>query len=271
MKLPDFLNQYSGMQKERSYSRIIIVVLAVACLILSQAAASKKPVVVLVPQNLQEQGSVSENAASASVKKAWGLTVATLVGNVTPGNVDFVEQSLEGMLAPQLYHSMLLDIHEQAESIRGGDITLSFVPAGVYFQNSKNIVFVTGDTTRTSRFGTPEHGRRTFEFVIDVSDYRPSIVEWDAYTGGPRINYNREHPEEATDEIPMTDLEAVAENDEATQRKQVVNGQSDQPAQENSQSAPVPQDDTRQKNANANSDTSRDVDDVVQNKLKEIL
>jgi conjugal transfer pilus assembly protein TraE len=265
MKLPEFLNQYSGMRKERSYSRVIIGVLALACLILAQMASSKKPVVVLVPQNLQGEGTVSENTASANIKKAWGLTVGNLVGNVTPGNVDFVERALEGMLSPQLYHSMLLDIHEQAEAIRGGEISLSFVPAGVYFQASKNIVFVTGETTRTSRFGEPERGRRTFEFVIEVSDYRPSIVEWDAYSGGPRINYNREaEDDKATKTVSLTDLEAVAENSE-TVAEQQKESPSVEPQSEVSTAQPsevLPQE---------KGDTQGRVDDVVENKLKEIL
>ena len=188
MKLPDFLNTYRGMTTERNFSRGIILVLSLVVMFLSFALAMKKPIVVLVPPNLEKEAEIAHNESGAEIKKAWGLTTASLVGNVSPGNVDFVERAISGLLSPALYLDMLQDLHDQANVIRDGDIAMTFTPISVFYQKSTNKTFVTGDWTREARFGTPERGKKTYEMEIKIENYRPVIVEWAAYEGGARTN-----------------------------------------------------------------------------------
>ena len=221
MRLLTFFDGYRGMTKERNVTRLLTIGLIGVCLVLSFALMNKKPIVILVPQNLDGQGVIANNTASAKIKEAWALTAANLVGNVSPGNVNFIENALEGLLAPSLYHEMLEDIHAQAQSIRDGNISLTFVPAGVYFQASKNLVFVMGDTTITSRFGKPERSKKTFEFLIEVENYRPRIVNWKTYKGGPRINYNQQQ-ESQEDFQASSDLESIAASSEEVEKQSSV-------------------------------------------------
>ncbi|MCK9172181.1 MAG: hypothetical protein M0O99_01685 [Desulfuromonas thiophila] len=272
MKLSDFLDSFQGMRKERTFSRAVTLGLLALSLILAVGLVSKKPIVMQIPMNLEGAGEMAHNAASANIKEAWGLTAANLVGNVSPGNVGFVEKALEGLLAPGLYHEMLHDIHMQARAIKEGNITLTFVPSSVFFQASKNRVFVAGDTTRESRFGLPERSKKTYEFVIEIENYRPVIVDWQAYAGGPRINYQPESSEDverrkkakeqALDDFAMP-LEEQAVNQGQADKNPAPEPQEEQPAPA---AAPVEEIPTETKSENP-----EQYSDTVEQKLKEIL
>jgi conjugal transfer pilus assembly protein TraE len=191
MNLSDFIDSFQGMARERIHSRITTIVLAVTCLLLVFALINKSPVVVLVPPELSQESEIANNNASAEVKKAWGLMVANLVGNVTPGNVNFAERSLKGLLAPHLYHELLESLQQQASTIKEGQITLTFVPTDVTFQASKNKVFVAGDMTKKGPFSEPVTEKKTYEFEIVVRNYRPYVAFWEVYSGGPRIDHSQ--------------------------------------------------------------------------------
>lgn len=203
MNWPSFRQSYGAMARERSGSRFIISGLVVLCLVLSFGLITKKPVVILVPPDLSQESEIAANNASAPVKKAWGLVVANLVGNVTPGNVEFVQRSLEGLLAPTLYNDLLKSLQDQALTIQEGQMSLSFVPESVTYQKSHNLVFVSGQSTKRGPFSEPVQEKRTYEFEIVVKNYRPYVLTWEAYAGNPRVKRNAT-PEEKRDPVQIS-------------------------------------------------------------------
>jgi len=232
LKLSDYLDSYKGLMQERKFSRAVTLAMVFTTMVLSVGLMQKKPVVVLVPPQLSEEGEISASNASSSIKKAWALTAANLVGNVSPGNVDFVESALEGILAPRLYHSLLESIHAQARSIREGNITLSFTATDVYYQKSSGLVFVTGTMSRSSRFGEPETYKRTFEFLVDVKNYRPQIAEWNAYDGNPDLRRSEREddaPEDKLSEEQMFFDRAGVSPDKSKRRSRTGISESDEP------------------------------------------
>lgn len=214
MNFQDLFGSFKKSASERSHNQKLVFLLATTCVVLAIGLVNKKTVVILVPPELSQESEISSNNASAEVKKAWGLMVANLAGNVTPGNVGFIERSLKGVLAPQLYHELLEALQQQALTIKDGQITLTFVPSDVTYQASKNKVYVSGETTKRGPFSEPIREKKTFEFEIVVINYRPYVASWNAYAGGPRIDHQPQSPQEAKEALETQEaLEAREASD----------------------------------------------------------
>lgn len=198
MTLGKFFQDYRSMVKELHGGRVVILILILTVAVLSVGLVMKRPVVVLVPPNLSTEGEIAANNASAEVKKAWGLMVANLAGNVSPGNVNFVGEALGKVLDPSLYNELQASLQDQALALKEGQLTLSFAPENVIYQASRNRVFVTGQVVKQGPFSEPVKERRTYEFEIVIRDYRPYVVYWDSYSASPKLNPTSQDAEEAS-------------------------------------------------------------------------
>lgn len=186
MKMQEFFSTVKGMTFENKFNRIVIGALLVLNLVLGLSLSSKKPVVVLIPPEISEETIIGQNAASASYKQAWAMFMASMVGNVTPGNVDFVKRTLEKMLDPRLYHATQEDLEKQARLIAEENLAVSFLPDAVLYQPETDRIFVTGSSVTTGPYGQPSQEKKTYEIEVTIKNYRPVYTYLDSYRGGPK-------------------------------------------------------------------------------------
>ena len=99
MKFDVFLKSWQGTQLENRWQRFLIAVLVLSNLLLAVAAFSRNTVVAIQPPTLSETAEVSRNQATQPYLESWGLYLAELMGNVTPGNVSFI-----GLLSSRYFH-----------------------------------------------------------------------------------------------------------------------------------------------------------------------
>lgn len=186
MRLQNLLDTWGGTQAENRFLRVITAGLLVICLVLTFAYIGKGEVIVLVPPNLKEEVQISKNSADGETKKAWGLYVAQLIGNVTPANADFVAEVIEPLLHPRIYKSVRENLAFQIESLKMERVSLSFSPRRVAYEPSTDRVYVSGQLTSSGLGGAQEKNNRTYEMQIDVEGFRPLITFLDVYKGGIR-------------------------------------------------------------------------------------
>ncbi|MFO1429681.1 MAG: TraE/TraK family type IV conjugative transfer system protein [Candidatus Competibacteraceae bacterium] len=196
MSVQAFLTTWQGLQAENRWSRLIILVLAVANLIGWLAAVQEDSVVVLVPPELNQPIKVARQQADADFKRTWGLFVATLLGNVTPGNADLIVPGLEPLLAPSIAPKVKLAIAEQLSALRQEEVSLSFSSKAAIYEVSSGKTFITGTLQTTGLSGAPQRSERTYEMEFQVVNYRPQLTFIDAYTGPPRQPNERVKPNE---------------------------------------------------------------------------
>ncbi len=94
MKFDVFLKSWQGTQLENRWQRFLIAVLVLSNLLLAVAAFSRNTVVAIQPPTLSETAEVSRNQATQPYLESWGLYLAELMGNVTPGNVSFIRVAI---------------------------------------------------------------------------------------------------------------------------------------------------------------------------------
>lgn len=187
MKLADLLSDWQGTQLENRWNRWIILGLLGIVLLLSLQAFRRERIVVLQPVTLSQEAWVSRDAASQSYKEAWGFYLAQLVGNVTPGSLEFVKQRLQPLLAPQIYQAVMATLQQQSQQIQQNRLTLRFEPRAVEYEAASNKLFVYGHSVEE---GVSERCKkssdRTYEFVLQIAHYAPLISALDTYQGAPR-------------------------------------------------------------------------------------
>lgn len=181
------LQTWEGVQAENKWNRIFIVLLLVGQLVLAVQLFSKETVVTIQPWTLNDDAWVTADAASASYKEAWGFALATLFGNVTPANVDFIKERIELLLSPSIYNEVMDVLEMQSQQIKIDRVTIRFEPRFVEYEPKTGKVFVYGNSfTRGVARDKEDRSERTYEFELSISNYLPVLEHLDTYEGRPR-------------------------------------------------------------------------------------
>ena len=174
------------LAQNNATKNIIIAVLLATNTLLAWGWFTSTETIVLVPPTLDERVVVSSDDASEGYKTAWGVYVAEMMGNITPGNVEFISESMEAMFAAEAYRELRSTIGEQLEAISRERITVSFEPRQVYYEARTDKVFVSGRFHTSGAGSTGQALSRTFELRIEMRFGRPWVTHFVAYQEPPR-------------------------------------------------------------------------------------
>lgn len=145
--------------------------------------ARKDRVVVLVPPHLTGEAELVSNEADADYLKAWGLHIATVMGNVTPGNVRLARATLEPLLDPRIYSDVVARLETEISKIDRDRVTISFDARRVGLPSDDGRVVVEGIGTVTSIGGGKQKTPRTYDLQIEMKGYRPVLTDLSVYEG----------------------------------------------------------------------------------------
>lgn len=147
----------------------------------------KDTLVILIPPGLSEKSELSKNKASEGYKKAWGMYAATLIGNVTPENADFVLDSFSGMVTGEIRQVLTEQIAQELDTLKQEKVSSTFEIVRVTYEPETDKVFVSGRNRMTGAGGKSSPSEQTFEFKIDVKQYSPIIMQMASYAGMPKL------------------------------------------------------------------------------------
>lgn len=188
MKLAAFSKSWAQAVRENATKNMMLTVLILTNAVAVVGWFRTEKTIVLVPPQHDERMEVSISKASQGYKTAWGLAVATLAGNVTPGTADFVLESLGDLLSPSAYRAVAADLAAQIADIKRDSITVSFEPREIRFISATGTVFVSGQFSSQGVSGQPIKAVRTYEMVVDIKFGRPWITQFRPYEGMPDID-----------------------------------------------------------------------------------
>lgn len=188
MNFQKYLSTFQGLKTENRFNRIVTIALIAAVVLEGAFLAQRPQIVTIQPWTLAQDAQITKSDASENYIEAWGLALSEMLGNVQPGNVDFIAERLGPLLDPAIYHRVLEELQRNAEDLRQDRVTLRFEPRTVNFERSTGLVFVSGYSYVRQGTGLdPEvRSKRTFEFGIKIAHYAPVITHIDTYEGDPR-------------------------------------------------------------------------------------
>lgn len=186
MELRNWLKTHTGTQVANKLALYSQAGLAGVICLLAIMAFTNKETVVLQPVTLTQEAWIMESAASREYKESWGLFFAQLVGNVTPHNVEFVQNRIKPFLAPQIYRETVDLMSIEAEGIRNDRVVMTFRPKFVEYEEETDKVFVYGQTTLGGADSTKDVSKnQTFELRVNISNYAPTFTHIATYEGVP--------------------------------------------------------------------------------------
>ncbi len=186
MRFRDYQLSLRDALHNNATKNVIIAVLLLTNFLSVWGWFSSTETIVLVPPTLDDRVVVSADEASDGYKTAWALYVAELLGNITPGNADFVGDQISGIFAPAAFRDMSDAFLEQIAAITEDRITVEFEPREVIFEGASGKVFVYGAFRAAGPGGAPDEFNRTFEMRVDMRFGRPWITHFAAYEDLPR-------------------------------------------------------------------------------------
>ena len=187
MNAPAAAARFSTLHQNNRVLRFAVVVLLLMVLGLAFGLVFRTQIITIVPSNAMVKSTYTATSADESALTSWGLSLATLLGNVTPSNADFVSESIGHMLAPGIYKEVMDGIASQVMKIKTNQLTLKFDPADIKFDQRKTLVFVNGWLTTTDSHGTEQREERTYELYFKVVNYQPVVVGLTSYVGKPHF------------------------------------------------------------------------------------
>lgn len=187
MKFDAFMQDWSNTRTQNRLLLPSVAVLAFCVLVQTFALIGQDEVVVLVPPELSTETEIGSDSASDDYTKAWGLHIASLIGNVTPGNGDFIKNAIYPLLDPTVHDDVTTIIERQLDQLDRERVALRFEPRRVLQEGTRVFVFGYGVT---SAVGGEEKARtkRTYEIDLEIKRHRPVIRFMRTYADDPRTD-----------------------------------------------------------------------------------
>lgn len=189
MDFTKFKSTWAATAAENSFLKLTCGALVIANLSLAGVVGFRGTETILVPPTVTEKMTVSQSSIDAAGKKQWGAYVASLVGNITPGNIDYTVDQLQSVLASETYHKMRQELAEQVAKVKRDNLTLSFEAKQLMYEKESGRVFVIGRSILRATNGVEQKSERVFEIEMHIEDGRPIITRLEGYEGAPHTQY----------------------------------------------------------------------------------
>lgn len=186
-----FVKSYQGLRITAVFLFTVTLLLSISCVFLSLKVFNYSETVVLVPPHLNERVKVALNKSDIGYKKSWGLFFAELLGNATPSNIDFIKESLNNMLSPDVYNEFSAKLEEQILNFKREHLTQRFEPSLVIYDEVLDKVFVTGRSAIQGPSGNEIFSMRTFEFGFEFENFKPMLTYIDTFEGSKKDRLKR--------------------------------------------------------------------------------
>lgn len=174
--------------------------------VLACALALKDTQVIAIPPNFSQPLEVAGNVANKEYKLRWAVAAASIAGNLSKSNADFVLNQIDSMLSPYLRELILPSLKKEVQILIARDAEQSFVIKDAIYDPVKDLVWIWGDRTIKLKSGgnlsnLPQ--RWTYEFRVKPFAERAAITHFNSYKGLPK---NRD-VEYLVEENPMLSAE----------------------------------------------------------------
>lgn len=165
---------------------ITILALVIMLMFAGYHAITNKVIIQLIPPHLDSRVTVAYNSASKEFHLKYGLYAAILMGNANPETAKSITEALQYVFSPKLYKTHKEDLFAQSESLAKTSSTVQFEPSRWEYEPKTNLVFITGKQTLRPENGRPKIKTMTYEFLLKVVDYVPTIEHYALYEGPAR-------------------------------------------------------------------------------------
>ena len=186
MKLSAMMGSW---EKANRFSYLLMLSNAALAITLMGAlylAIGNRERVVLVPPQLDTRVTVGMSTASSEYLKSFGLYIATLTGNITPYNVEFLTDILSRHLDSRIYTAVRTRLQAVAADpvFRSSGGASWFEARRLDYEKETSRVFVVGQlNTLSAGKSSPDAAPVVYDLKIEMRNGRPLVTGLDSYEG----------------------------------------------------------------------------------------
>jgi conjugal transfer pilus assembly protein TraE len=196
LKASFFSKNFDGAVAAAKMLTFVVMALVVLNLFFGIALIRTREQIVLVPPNLTEQVRIGYGSADAAYYKSWGLYVAEMVGNLTPGNAPFVAEALGRLFAASDYNAVRTAVFSQGQTMAQNGVVSFFKADAVVWEAQTSRIFVTGERREMSPTGTATSVETiTYQMHVSMSAGQPVLDQFSVYSGSPHtLEWEKTNP-----------------------------------------------------------------------------
>lgn len=205
MKSDIFFKNFDAAVSSSKTLLVAVIAMALLNVFFGLALIRSKAQVILIPPHLDKQVRIGYAEADSEYYKAWGMYVAELVGNLTPGNSEFVSLSLAKLFAADDYEKVKAAVSDQGELLKQNGVLSFFKAEAVIWEQQTSRVYVTGQRREESSDGTSTDVQQvTYQMEVHIDNEQPVLTQFSVYTGEPKtLAWIADHPD------PIADTKSV--------------------------------------------------------------
>jgi conjugal transfer pilus assembly protein TraE len=184
MNFSRFINQWESTKTANLVLLVSTVAMAIANMALSAQVIHAKVERELVPPMLNQQVKIGYAMADTAYYKSWALYVAELVGNLTPGNADFVAGALGRLFTSSDALSVKTEVLAQGRNLAQNSVVMFFKADEVIYDPQTGIAYVTGTQRQVSPDGSSLASQQlTYQMHIEIDAGQPVLTDLTVYDG----------------------------------------------------------------------------------------
>lgn len=184
MKFNSFFSQWESTKTANVVLLIAVGAMAVANVMLSLDLMRTKVERELIPPRLDQQVRVGYASADAAYYKSWGLYVAELVGNISPGNANFVAEALGRLFTSSDAQHVRTQVLAEGHSLQQNGSVMYFKAKKLVYDPDTQTVFVTGTQRQISPDGSSLSAQEfTYQMQVKIVQGQPVLTGLTAYPG----------------------------------------------------------------------------------------
>lgn len=180
---------HEKLSADNNFCRKTSYVFGAIALICALGWYSKDQIVVVDPPQAIGQYKISETKASVTYKVAWAMSMANLVGNMSPTEAPYIINQLSYMFSPGIENQTRKSLYAYIELLKKKKVETQFTSKEIYYDPETDQVFVYGDMRLKSLVNkSPTNIKYTFVSKVSISSYKPAIQRFDFYEGKPKTS-----------------------------------------------------------------------------------
>jgi len=176
-----WIRNWKSALAENFFLRSVTLLLGISLVITTLMLSVKSQRILLVPPQITKEFWIERDRVSPEYMEQMGVFIATLVGNLSPGNAEFnINMLIKHYLDPARNNpEVVRELLGQAAYIKKNNITQAFFPSSISIVDSANMkVRVEGSSIMN--VGTARVSGEKVSYLIrfDARDYKLYVEEF---------------------------------------------------------------------------------------------
>ena len=178
MKKEDLLSEANKILKQRNLSLAVVAILLISNLFLSLALLTSDKEVVLVPNSLDKDSSITNGKMSPAYLEAITRDVLNLMLNVTPASAEYSSKAVIKITHPAFYGQLKKDLNERNKDVIGRRISTFFSPQSMVVNETFTGAIITGKLS--TYLGKEEvlTEDKMYSITYGFEGFRPLVIDF---------------------------------------------------------------------------------------------